>query len=154
MTTTPPSGVTFAHAAAMLAGHLADHVLPEPVSLTVTTSYGHSTATGQLRANAVPGLAADLIAWADTLGVVTVEAWRPPERDQVHLSIHGTLTGSTGAVELKVFGGVDYDPLRFVDLQADHYQGVSLSLEQLRSWTANPSPSTDSAALDAHRADR
>ena len=53
-TTIPTSGVTFAHAAAMLAGHLTDHALPEPASLSVTTSYGaldgHRTATRQHRA--------------------------------------------------------------------------------------------------------
>ena len=58
----------------------------------------------------MPGIAGDLIAWADTLSVVTVEAWRPSERDRVHLSILGTLTGSAGAVELKVFGAVDVRP--------------------------------------------
>jgi hypothetical protein len=121
------------------------------VSLTATTSYGHSTVTAQLRGNTVPDIAADLLAWADTLSVVTIEAWRPPERDHVHLSIHGTLTGSIGAVELKVFGGVDYDPLRFADLQADPCQGMSLSPGQLRSWTANLSLTTDSPVLQAPR---
>jgi hypothetical protein len=143
------SGVTFAHAAATLAEHLADHALPEPASLTVTTSYGHSTVTAQLRGTTLPGVAAGLIAWADTLGVITVEAWRPPERDRVHLSILGTITGSTGAVELKVFGGVEHDPLRFADLQRDKCQGVSLSMGQLRTWATNPSTTMDTPILDA-----
>jgi hypothetical protein len=153
-TTTPTSAVTFAHAAAMLAGHLADHALPEPASLTVTTSFGHSTVTAQLRATTVPDVATDLLAWADTLSVVTVEAWRPPERDQVHLSILGTLTSPTDTAEVKVFGGVDDDPLRFADLLAHQYQGVSLSLGQLRTWAANPSTTTDNPILDVHRAAR
>jgi hypothetical protein len=136
-TTIPTSGVTFAHAAAMLAGHLTDHALPEPVSLNVTTSYGDSTVTAQLRGTTVPGIAGDLIAWADTLSVVTVEAWRPSERDRVHLSILGTLTGPASTVELKVFGDVEYDPVRFAGLQPDRCQGAFLSLGQLHTWAAN-----------------
>jgi hypothetical protein len=152
--TTTTSGVTFAHAAATLAGHLAGHALPEPASLSVTTSYGHSTVTAQLRGTTVPGVAADLIAWADTLSLVTIEAWQPSERDRVHLSILGTLTGSAGAVELKVFGGVEYDPLRFADLQADQCQGALLSLGQLRTWAANPSTTTNIPVREAPRVAR
>lgn len=135
--TTPASGVTFASAAALLAAHLADHALSEPVSVSVTTSYGDSTVTAQLRSTTLPGLAGDLLAWADTLSVVTVEAWRPPERDRVHLSLLSALTGPMGAVELKVFGGVDYDPLRFADLQPHPCQGMPLSIGQLRTWAAS-----------------
>jgi hypothetical protein len=154
MTTTPTSGVTFAHAAAILAGHLTDHVLPEPVSLSVTTSYGDSTVTAQLHGTTVPGIAGDLIAWADTLSVVTVEAWRPPERDRVHLSILGTLTGSVGAVELKVFGAVDYDPHWFADLQPDPCEGMSLVLGELRTWAENPRTTTDTPLLPTPRVQR
>jgi hypothetical protein len=153
-TTTPTSVVTFAHAAAMLAEHLADHALPEPASLTVTTSYGDSTVTAQLRGTTVPGIAGDLIAWADTLSVVTVEAWRPSARDRVHLSILGTLTGSVGAVEVKVFGAVDYDPHWFADLQPDPCEGTSLVLGELRTWAANPSTTTDTPLLPRPRAQR
>jgi hypothetical protein len=152
-TTTPAIGVTFANAAAMLAGHLADHTLPEPVSLSVTTSYGDSTVTAQLRGTTVPGVAGDLIARANTLSLVTVEAWRPPERDRVHLSIVGTLIGSAGAVELKIYGVVDFDPVQFADLQAE-CQGVSLSLGHLRTWAATPSITMDILVLDAARAAR
>jgi hypothetical protein len=148
------SGVTFAHPAATLAEHLADHALPEPASLTVTTSYGHSTVTAQLRGTTLPGVAAGLIAWADTLGVITVEAWRPPEHDRAHLSLLGTLTGSTGAVELKIYGRVEHDPLRFADLQPDKCRGVSLSLGHLRTWAATPSTTMDILVLDAARAAR
>jgi hypothetical protein len=152
--TTTTSGVTFAHAAATLAGHLADHALPEPASLSMTTSYGHSTITAQLRGTTVPSVAADLIVWADTLNVVTVEAWRPPEHDRVHLSVLGALPGSADAVELKVFGGVEYDALRFADLQADQCQGALLSLGQLRTWAANPSVTTNTPVLEAPRVAR
>lgn len=152
--TTTTSGVRSAHAAALLAGHLAEHALPEPVSLNVSTSYGHSTVTAQLRGDTVPGIAAELLAWADTLSGVTVEAWRPPERDQVHLSIQGTLTAPTGAVELKVFGSLDYDPHWFVDLQPHTHRGMSLPLGQLRTWAANPPDTTDTPVLAAPRSAR
>lgn len=143
------------YAAAMLAGHLADHAVPEPVSLGLSTSYGHSALTAQLRGDTLLGMAGDLVAWAGTLSVVTlVEAWRPPERDRVHLSLRGTLTGSAGAVELKVFGVVDYNPLHFADLQPDPCQGESLPLEQLRTWAANPPATTDTRVLDAPRSAR
>jgi hypothetical protein len=148
------SGVTFAHAAATLAEHLADHALPEPVSLSVATSYGDSTVTAQLRGNTVSGVAGDLIAWADTLSLVTVEAWRSPERNRVHLSIQGTLTGSAGAVELKIYGVVDFESIQFVDLQPDKCQDVSLPLRQLRTWGATPSTTMDILVLDAARAAR
>jgi hypothetical protein len=150
-TTTSPSGVTFADAAAMLAGHLAEQALPEPVTLSVSTSYGHSTLTAQLSGDTVPGIAADLLAWADTLSWVTVEAWRPPERDRVHLSVHGTFTGQAGALELKVFGGVDYDSLRFADLQPHTHRGISLPLGQLRTWAANPPTTTGTPVIAAPR---
>jgi hypothetical protein len=136
-TTTPTNGVTFAHAAAMLAAHLVDHALPEPVSLSVTTSYRHSTVTAQLHGTTLHGIATDLIAWADTLSLVTVEAWWPSERDRVRLSILGTLTGPASTVELKVFGGVEYDPVRFAGLQPDRCQGAFLSLGLLHTWAAN-----------------
>ncbi|HKR48473.1 MAG TPA: hypothetical protein VJT72_02630 [Pseudonocardiaceae bacterium] len=152
--TSSPSGVTFAHAAAMLAGHLADHALSEPVSLGVSTSDGHSTLTAQLRGDTLLSIAVDLLAWADTLNVVTVEAWRPPERDRVHLSLHGTLTGPAGAVEVKVFGAVDYDPLRFADLQPHPHRGMPLSLVQLRTWAANPPATMDTPVLARPRGAR
>jgi hypothetical protein len=152
MTTT--SGMTFAHPATLLARHLADHALPDPVSLSVTTSYRDSTVTAQLRGDTVPGIAGDLIAWADTLSVVTVEAWRPSDRDRVHLSIRGTLTGPAGVVELRVFGAVDYDPFWFADLQPDQCKGVSLALGQLRTWAANPWTTTDTLLVPTLQAQR
>jgi hypothetical protein len=152
-TTAPPSGASFAHAA-VLAEHLADHALPEPVSLSDTTSYNHTTLTAQLRGNTLPGIAADLLAWTGTLSVVTVQAWRPPERDRVHLSILSTLSGSTGIIEQRVFGGVDYGPLRFADLQPDEHQGMSLSLGQLRTRMAFLPATTGIPVLEAHRIDR
>jgi hypothetical protein len=153
---TPTRSAAFAHAAATLAGYLADHGLPEPESLSVSTSYGHSTLSVQLRSGTVPTVAADLLAWADTLNAVTVEAWRPPEGERVHLCLHSALTGLAGAVKLEVFGAVAYDPHRFPELQTHPHEGVSLSLGQLRSWAAETlqATATGTPVVDAHRAER
>ncbi|MBV8995217.1 MAG: hypothetical protein JO287_16305 [Pseudonocardiales bacterium] len=134
MTTTPATGVIFVQAATMLAIHLADHALPEPASLRVNTSGLHSDVMAQLRSTAVPTVARDLLAWADTVPTVTVQAWRVLAGDRVHLSIASTLTGPTGAVELDVFGAVDYDPARFADLTAG--DRCKVPLRQLRAWAA------------------
>jgi hypothetical protein len=139
-TSTPTSGVTFANAAAMFAGHLADHALPEPVSLSVTTSYGDSTVTAQLRGHTVSGVAGDLMAWADTLSLITVEAWRPPERNRVHLSIQGTLTGSAGAVELMVFGAVDYGPTGSPISSPTHVRGYPWPWDSCAPGRRTPRP--------------
>ncbi|MDQ3763389.1 MAG: hypothetical protein M3460_17705 [Actinomycetota bacterium] len=76
--TTTPTGMTFVQAAELLAAHLDNHALPEPVFLTVTTRWGHSEVAAQLRPDTVPDLAAALLAWIDTLPAITVTAWRPP----------------------------------------------------------------------------
>lgn len=134
--------MTFVQAATMLAAHLADHAVPEPASLSVTTRNGHPKVTAQLRSSTVPTIAADLLAWADTLNVVTVEAWRPPHSDRVHLSITSTLTSPASAVELDVYAGVDHDPALFADLAPGNHQ--TLPLGHLRTWatstTTNPVP--------------
>lgn len=153
-TTILTSGVTFAGAATLLAAHLAEHALPEPVSLSVTTSYSGSTVTAQLPGTTLAGVAGDLLSWADTFSVDAVEAWRPPERDRVHLSIRGTLTGPTGAVELKVFGCVDYDHHSFDGLQPDPHQGMPLSLGDLHTWAAHPDPIANTPLPPARRGDR
>jgi hypothetical protein len=133
-TTTPTTAVTFVQAAAMLAAHLANHTLPEPVSLRVNTTGVHSELMAQLRSTTVPTVATDLLAWADTLTTVTVQAWRVPADDRVQLSIASTLTGPAGSIELDVFGAVDYDPARFADLAAGDRRTVSVG--QLRAWAA------------------
>jgi hypothetical protein len=134
MTTTPTTGVTFVQAATMLAAHLADHTLPEPASLRVNTIGVHSVVMAQLRATTMPTVVADLLAWADTLTTVTVQTWRVPAGDRVHLSIASTLTGPAGSIELDVFGAVAYDPARFADLEAGDRRTVFLG--QLRAWAA------------------
>jgi hypothetical protein len=150
--TTPTMGVPFVHAAHLLAAHLADHELPEPASLLVMTRHGRSEVTAQVRCDTVPRVAADLLAWADTLSAdtlstvtVTVGAWRTPAGDRVHLSIASTLTGPAGAVALDVYGGVDDDPVLFADLAVGEHRAVSLG--QLRTWAASASDTTGGGAV-------
>jgi hypothetical protein len=76
----------------------------------VTTSWGHTDVTAQLRSNTMASVATDLLTWANTLSAATVEAWRPPERDRLHLFLRATLPSPAGVIELKVFVGMDYDP--------------------------------------------
>lgn len=126
------TGVTFVQAAQLLVAHLAHYQLPEPAFLTVSTRAQHSKVTAQLPSHTVPRIAAELLAWADTLPTVTVGAWRPPEGERVQLSITSTLTGPTGTVELDVYGGAAHDPILLADLGAGDERSVSL--EQLRAW--------------------
>jgi hypothetical protein len=132
-TTTSTSDVTFVQSAQLLAAHLADHDLPEPASLTVTTRDRRSEVTAQLDSLTVPMVALELLAWADTLTTVTISAWRPPAGDRVHLSIASTLTGPTGTVNLDVYGGAAL----IADLEPG--QRAALSLGQLRTWADSAS---------------
>jgi hypothetical protein len=134
MTTT---GVTIVNAAQLLAAHLAHHQLPELASLTVR----RSEVTAQVQTHRVPRVAADLLAWADTLSTVTGTAWRTLDGESVHLSITSTLTSPVGAVALEVYGGTGEDPVHFADLSAGEYRDVSLG--QLRTWATS---SSDTAA--------
>lgn len=149
---TSTTGVPFVHAAELLAAHLADHGLPEPASLAVTTRRGHSEVTAQLCSNTVPGVVADLLLWAESLTTVTVTAWRPPPGDRVHLSIASTLAGPASTVELDVFGGADYDPVLFADLEPGERRTVSLG--DLLAWAGSASTTTGAAVLEVQRAER
>jgi hypothetical protein len=121
------------------------------VILTLTTQWGRSEVAVQLRPDTVPQLAAALLAWIDTLAVITMTAWRPPEGDRVHLSLASTLTGPAGAVALTVYGGAEDDePVRFTDLRPGQRRSVSLG--ELRTWAANEPTTTGSAVLDTSRA--
>jgi hypothetical protein len=133
---------TLVQAAHLLATHLADHALPEPACLEVISRTHHSCLTVQVRSMAVPEVAREVLAWADTLTAVTVQAWRTPAGDRVHLSMASTLGGPAGTVELAIFGGADHDPVLVGDLAPGEYRAVTLG--ELRTWTADASdPPTD-----------
>ena len=153
MTTTPTTGMTFVQAAELLAAHLADHAVPEPVFLTVTTHWGHSEVAAQLRSDTVSDLAGELLAWIDTLPAATASAWRPPESEHVHLSLTCTLTAPVGAVALTVYGGAkDQDPVRFADLTPGQRRTVSLA--ELRTWATGEPTTTGSPVFDTPGAGR
>lgn len=145
MNTTTSTGVIFVHAAQLLATHLADHELPEPASLQVVTRAGQSEVRAQVHSLTVPRVAAELLAWADTLTTVTVQAWRPPNGASVHLSIASTLTGAAGAVELDVYGGAADDPGLFADLAPGQRWDVPLG--HLRTWAASATDTTGGGAV-------
>jgi hypothetical protein len=113
---TPQSVVTLMQASEVLAAHLAVHQLPEPYSLEVTATLGRTKVTACVHPITMPGLAAELLAWADTLSTLTIKAWRTPDGHRVLLSLGSTLPGPSGAVALDVYGAVDYDPVLFADL--------------------------------------
>ncbi|MDT7595682.1 MAG: hypothetical protein QOJ06_1228 [Pseudonocardiales bacterium] len=48
----------------------------------------------------VPEVVTDVLAWADTLITVIIQAWRTPAGDRVHLSMTSTVSGPVGTVEL------------------------------------------------------
>ncbi|PZS37164.1 MAG: hypothetical protein DLM62_20670 [Pseudonocardiales bacterium] len=131
--------MTFAQAAELLGAHLASYRLPEPVSVTVLIRRaGRSEVEVQLLScRTVAEVAGELLIWADTLSTLTVQAWRTPKGDQVHLSIASTLTGPAGAVELHLYGATAYDPALFTDLAPGEHPMVSLG--QLRGWAAGAS---------------
>jgi hypothetical protein len=145
--------MSFVQAAELLAAHLAQHAVPEPVFLTVTTRWGHSEVAAQLRPDTVPDVAGELLAWIESLAAITVTAWRPPESERVHLSLASTLTAPVGAVALTVYGAAkDHDPVRFADLTPGQRRTVSLG--ELRAWTAGEPTTTGSSVLDIPRAER
>ncbi|MGH3864555.1 MAG: hypothetical protein ACRDQ4_00180 [Pseudonocardiaceae bacterium] len=139
MTTTPTIDMTFVQAAHLLATHLTGHALPEPACLEVISKPGRSRVTAQVHSLTVPGIAAELLTWADTLTTVTIHAWRPPCGDRVHLSMASSLSEHTDTVELTIFGGADHDPALVGELAPGEYRSVTLS--ELRTWaTDTPHP--------------
>ncbi len=137
MISTPPIDMTLVQAAHLLTAHLADHDLPEPASLEVISRAHQSRLTVQVHSLTVPSIAAELLAWADTLTTVTLHAWRPPAGDRVHLSMVSTLSGPAGTVELTMFGGAGHDPALVGDLTPGGHRTVTLG--ELRTWATDTS---------------
>ncbi|MGH3774231.1 MAG: hypothetical protein ACRDRR_00610 [Pseudonocardiaceae bacterium] len=88
-----------------LRAHLAEFELPELYSVTVIAACGGPSVSAQLACHQPPEIASALLAWVDTLTEVTVEAWRVPYGDCVHLSVLGRLPGG---VSVRVYGGVPF----------------------------------------------
>jgi hypothetical protein len=83
--------------------HLAAFELPGLCS--VHASIHEPTIDVQLRRHHTPQLAADLLAWADTLTEPTAEVWRVPDGASIHLSITGRLTDG---VSVHVYAGAPH----------------------------------------------
>jgi hypothetical protein len=132
MITTSTIETTFAQAAHPLTSHLTDHALPEPACLEVISRTHQSRLTVQVHSMTVPKVASEVLAWVDTLTTATVQAWRPPSGDRVHLSMASTLSGPAGTVELTIFGGTDHGPALVGVLAPGEYRPVTLG--ELRSW--------------------
>ena len=112
-----------------VAEHLGGFELNEPVQVTVRPGTG---GTVQLPGRSLPLLAAELLAWADTLDNVTANVWRPhwPDDEQLHLEIRGNLTDHT---PVKVFGGLLHGP----DIPGLSYgRRIALSWALLRGWAS------------------
>ena len=88
-----------------LRAHLAAVELPELYSVTLLNAWGGLNISAQLAAHHPPQIASGLLAWADTLTNVTIEAWRVPSGNTVHLSVIGRLPGD---VSIRVYGGVPF----------------------------------------------
>jgi hypothetical protein len=140
--TTSTIGATFVQAAHLLVTHLADHVLPVRVCLEVISRTRQSRLTVQVHSMTVPEVATEVLAWADTLTTVTVQAWLPAAGHRVHLSMASTLNGAAGTVELIIFGAADHDPVIVGDLAPGEYRAVTLG--ELHTWATDAShPPTD-----------
>ncbi|MGH3807195.1 MAG: hypothetical protein ACRDRU_11295 [Pseudonocardiaceae bacterium] len=137
MITTSTFAATFVYAAHLLATHLTERDPPEPVSLEAISTAHRSRLTAQVHFLTVPSIAAELLAWADTLTTVTVQATRLPSGHRVHLSIASVLIGPAGTVELTIFGGADHDPALLGDLAPGEHRRVTLG--ELRTWAADTS---------------
>ncbi len=85
--------------------HLVEFELPDLWLVHVVTSFSGPNVDVQLDRRDSPGIAGGLLAWADTLTEVTVEAWRVPNGKSVHLSVMGQLPNG---VLVRVFGGVPF----------------------------------------------
>ena len=85
--------------------HLASFKLPAVCSVTVNTGEDGPEITVRLACYEPPQIAAALLAWADTLTEITVEAWRVPSGDYVYLSLIGQLTADIG---VRLYGAMAF----------------------------------------------
>lgn len=85
--------------------HLAAFEVPDLCSVTVTRSFSEPSVTAQLACHTPPQIASALLAWADTLTDTTIEAWRVPNGNYVHLSVTGRFPGG---VSIQVYGSAPF----------------------------------------------
>jgi hypothetical protein len=71
----------------------------------VTQSCSEPNVTAQLACHQPPQITSALLAWADTLTEVTVEAWRAPNGDSVHLSVLARLPDGA---PIQVYGSAPF----------------------------------------------
>jgi len=111
--------------------HLVEFELPDLYSVNLTRSFSGPSVTAQLGCHTPPQIAAALLVWADTLTRVTVEAWRVPSGDCVHLSVIGRLPGG---VLVRVYGGVPFTEHGIgADLTPDASTSVPLAVLRERA---------------------
>jgi hypothetical protein len=117
---------------ATLGEHLTGFELPALASVHLTIGMAGPQVCVQLDCHRQPPvIAADLLAWADTLTQTSAEAWRPPHGDTVHLSITGRLPCGT---EIQIYEAVAVTDVR---VGADLAPGArtTLPLAALRHLT-------------------
>lgn len=128
--TTP---MTTAQLAELVTSHITKHHLPEPASLSLTVhTPERQQVCVQLRSHGLADTATGLLAWANTHATVTLQAWRPPTGDRVHLELNTTLTGTHGTADLLVYGGVSGDAVSGLALEPG--QRCLLALGRLTTW--------------------
>jgi hypothetical protein len=111
--------------------HLTDFELPELYSIHLTKSLSGPNVTAQLACRTPPQIAEALLVWADTLTDPTLEAWRVPRGDTVHLSVTGHLSGGTSVA---VYGGVDFTDHNIgKNLAPDAHTTVALTVLRQRA---------------------
>jgi hypothetical protein len=120
-----------AQAAELVTEHMAAHALPEPASLLVVKTLDDYEVRVQAHTASLAQIAAVLLRWANSLTGVAVRTWRATE-DSVHLDVDTTLTGTSGAVKLTIYGGVRFDPVAFAGLEIRARRAMSLG--QLTEW--------------------
>ena len=114
-----------------LRAHLAAFELPDLCSVYVTRSFRGPNVTAQLACHTPPQITSALLAWADTLTEVTVEAWRVPNGDSVHLSVLARLPGG---VSIQVYGAMPFTEHGIgADLAPDASTTVALAVLQERA---------------------
>jgi hypothetical protein len=110
-----------------IAAHLERHELPAPVGVDVR-AFGRPVVV-QLHQVGLRSASGALLVWARTLADVTVEAWRVPSGDSVHLTVAGRLLAG---LLVHVYDAVDFDSATFPDMAEDAKLGMPLRV--LHVW--------------------